>query len=64
VSVVVSQRRAISALAVPSAANNNARACTTWRCGNTYQRAIASSSARWPSVSSKGLATITGMVTP
>ncbi len=62
VSAVVSQRRAISLLATPSAANNKARAWSTVRCGNDVDVAIRSSAARSSSVTANRSATITGMI--
>jgi hypothetical protein len=44
VSGVVEHARAIASFASPSAANNNALACTTQRCGNDVERAIRSNS--------------------
>jgi hypothetical protein len=52
------ERRAISSLATPSAAHNNAFACTTRRCGNTEDTATRASSCRWSSVTVNAAATI------
>ena len=56
------QRRAISSLATPSAANSRPRACTTCRCGNDVEVAIRSKSARSVSLTGKATAVITGIL--
>src|SRR5271156_4405179 len=62
VSESTSQRRAISSLATPSAANSRPRACTTCRCGNDVEVAIRSKSARSVSLTGKATAVITGIL--
>ena len=64
VSGVVEHSRAIASLATPSAASSNAEDCTTTRCGNTDERAIASNSARCLRDTLNGAATTTGMLQP
>ena len=63
-SSVVWHRRATSLVATPSAANNNALACTTRRCGNDLDRDIRSRVSRCSSVIGSGGALITGMLPP
>jgi hypothetical protein len=63
-SSVVWQRRATSFVPTPSAANNNALACTTLRCGNDVDRATHSNAARCSSLMGNGGALTTGMLTP
>src|SRR5207302_4599720 len=57
-------RRAISSLATPSPAHNNARAWTTCRCGNTDEAAIRDNSARCSSDTTNGAAVMTGITQP
>jgi hypothetical protein len=47
-------------VATPSAANNNARAWTTLRCGNDDDRAIRPTASRCSAVIDIGAATLTG----
>jgi hypothetical protein len=54
-------RRAISSLATPSPAHNNARAWTTCRCANTDEAAIRINSARCTSDITNGAAVMIGM---
>jgi hypothetical protein len=49
-------------VATPSAANSNARACTTVRCGNERDLAIVSNTARWSAVMASGSAVTNGML--
>ena len=55
-------RRAISSLATPSAAHNNARDWTTVRCGNDDDRDISTSTSRCSSDTVKGAAVTTGIL--
>src|SRR5450631_3715838 len=61
---VVAHRRATSFVPTPSAANNNALACTTLRCGNDVDRATFSNAARCTFVIGSGSAVITVMLPP
>ena len=63
-SLVVPHRRATSLVATPSAANSNALACTTLRCGNDDDAAIRSNAARCASLITNGAAVTTGMLPP
>jgi hypothetical protein len=63
-SASTSQRRAISSLAMPSAAHSNALAWRTLRWGNDIERAMRSSSLRSPRDTANASAVITGMLTP
>jgi hypothetical protein len=54
----------MASFAIPSAANNNAEACTTTRWGNDDDRAIRSSATRSLRDTLNGAATTTGMLPP